>query len=229
MKTGPQTERYLARKQFFDERAEGWLDMWYKDLETGQYTRFDREFERLFSLVPVPPDGCLLDVGCGSGVLVPYILPRLLQNGRLIELDYAEKMIAVNRRLHADDRITFQAADVMDMDIVQASIDVVLCFSCFPHFEQKPESLKRMGRVLKPGGHLAVAHFDSSEDLNRHHHKHDIVMHDMLPTSDLMREYFAETGLCVDLFLDEPGFYLVLGRKAGWGNPAGADGPVCWS
>lgn len=214
MNAQPQTEQYLARKRFFDERAEGWLDMWYKDPETGQHTRFDREFGRLFSLVPVPSEGRVLDVGCGSGVLAPYVLQRLSPTGRLVEVDYAESMIAVNRRLHTDERITFQVADVMEMDVASASIDLVLCFSCFPHFERKDESVQRMSSILKPGGRLAVAHFDSSEDLNRHHHKHDVVMHDMLPTADQMRAYFAGAGLSVDLFLDEPGFYLVLGSKS---------------
>jgi demethylmenaquinone methyltransferase/2-methoxy-6-polyprenyl-1,4-benzoquinol methylase len=206
-------ERCEARKRFFNERAERWLDMWYKDPDTGQYTRFARDFERLFSLVPVSPDACILDVGCGSGVLVPHILSRLSPAGRLFEMDCAEQMIAVNRRLHPDPRLTFLAENVQDAGLKPATFDLVLCFACFPHLDRKPEAVCVMSGALKPGGSLAIAHFDSSADLNSHHRKHDAVMHDMLPDAPEMRGMLADAGLTVDEFLDEPGFYLVRGRK----------------
>ena len=44
-------EVYEARKAFFNERAEAWLDMWYKDHESGLYTRYREEFERLFACI----------------------------------------------------------------------------------------------------------------------------------------------------------------------------------
>ncbi|MBN2451285.1 MAG: class I SAM-dependent methyltransferase [Lentisphaeria bacterium] len=204
---------HQAHRQFFNERAEQWLDMWYKDPESGQYTRFDAEFQRLFGLVPLPPDGSVLDVGCGSGILVPYILERLSDRGRLTEVDCAEQMIAVNRRLHADPRIAFLVADVMAMDIQPASIDVAICFACFPHFEHKAEAVQRLSRVLRPGGKLAVAHLMSSAELNQHHRKHEAVMHDMLPGAADMRRYLAAAGLSLELSLDEPGFYLLLASK----------------
>ena len=214
MNTHPHTNRDHERREFFNERAERWLDMWYLDHDTGEHTRFDAEFDRLFSLVEVPPDGCVLDVGCGSGVLVPHVLRRLSAAGRLIEVDFAEKMIEENRRLHADERITFLTADVMKLDLDPNSIDLVLCFACFPHFEKKAEAVEALARVLKSGGKLAIAHFDSSEDLNAHHRKHEVVMHDMLPDAERMRELLRQAELETKLHLDDPGFYLMLAEHS---------------
>lgn len=204
---------YKARKAFFNERAENWLDMWYEDQETGEYDRYEKEFQRLFSLVPIKDGDHVLDVGCGSGVLVPYILERILDNGVLYELDYAEKMIEVNKRLHNDKRIKFLVSDIVDVSLESGSCDSVICFSCFPHFQEKEQALRAMARMLKKGGWLSVAHFDSSEELNNHHRKASgPVMHDKLPDKKAMKRLFVNSGLKTGKFIDESGFYLILGQ-----------------
>ena len=60
---------YHERREFFNERAERWLDLCYLDPATGQHSLHDPQFARLFEEVKVPADGVVLDVGCGSGVV----------------------------------------------------------------------------------------------------------------------------------------------------------------
>jgi len=199
----------LRRRAFFNERAEQWLDMWYKNEEAGDYSRYDNEFERLFDLTALQPGDAVLDLGCGSGVMVPYILDRIGPEGSLQEVDYAEKMIEVNRRLHDDPRVTFTVAGVDELDVPQAGFDTVFCFSCFPHFHRKAETLGVIHRALKPGGKVVIAHFDSSQDINDHHRKHECVMHDHLPGETEMRNLLCEAGFTVEAFIDESGFYYV--------------------
>ncbi len=209
----PQETRDSRRRAFFNEHAEQWLDMWYRDEEKGDYSRFDREFGRLFELAALKPGDAVLDLGCGSGVLVPYILERIGQNGRLEEVDYAEEMIAVNRRIHDDPRVGFTVSSVDNLDVPDASFDVAFCFSCFPHFEHKENALAVICRVLKPDGKLIIAHFDSSENINDHHRKHECVMHDRLPDEQEMRSILAQAGFTVEHLTDESGFYYVNASK----------------
>ena len=206
-------EIYRARKQFFDDHAEKWLDMWYKDPATGRYDKFEKEFERLFSLLPLKPGDHVLDAGCGSGVLVPYLLDRIGPTGILNELDFSENMIEANRRLHVQDNIRFIVADAESAPLNDASCDVLICFSCFPHFDDKERAMMALSRILKTNGVFLVSHFDSSEDLNKHHESCNAVMHDRLPDEAGMRELFQEAGLNIELFVDEPGFYCILARK----------------
>ena len=44
-------------------------------------------------------------------MLVPFILEGIASTGILYELDFAEKMIEVNRSLHARENIRFIVAD----------------------------------------------------------------------------------------------------------------------
>ncbi|MBN2123641.1 MAG: class I SAM-dependent methyltransferase [Deltaproteobacteria bacterium] len=203
-----------ARKAFFDERAASWLDTFYRDPVTGAYTLHKDKFERFMSLVEIREGERVLDVGCGTGVLVPYILDRVGKQGRVYELDYAPNMIEINRKLHPDERIRFLLCDVTEIPLEAEHCDVVLCFACFPHFDDKEKALRSLTRVLKEKGILCIVHFDSSEGINDHHRKAGTpVMHDRLPEIDEMKGLFLCAGLEAIRFMDEPGFYFVSGRK----------------
>lgn len=206
-------EIYRTRKQFFNDHAEKWLDMWYKDPATGHYDKHQKDFERLFSWLPLKPGGRVLDVGCGTGVLVPFILERITSTGLLYELDFAEKMIETNRSLHPQDNIRFIVSDAESAPLEEASCDMVICFSCFPHFQDKEKAALTLSRILKPRGVLAVSHFDSSEGIKRHHASCHAVMHDCLPEEAEMRSLIQTAGLGIDVFINETGFYCIIARK----------------
>jgi demethylmenaquinone methyltransferase/2-methoxy-6-polyprenyl-1,4-benzoquinol methylase len=206
-------EIYRTRKEFFNEHAERWLDIWYKDPSTGLYDKHGKDFERLFSLLPLKPGDRVLDVGCGTGVLVPFILERITSTGILYELDFADTMIETNRSLHEGDNIRFILADAESAPLDDDSCDAVICFSCFPHFHDKGKAVMTLSRILKPRGIFAVAHFDSSEGIKKHHGSCHAVMHDHLPDEAAMRALLQKVDLGIDLFIDEPGFYCIIAKK----------------
>jgi demethylmenaquinone methyltransferase/2-methoxy-6-polyprenyl-1,4-benzoquinol methylase len=208
-----QDEIYRARKQFFNDHAGRWRDMWYKDPATGHYDKHKKDFERLFSLLPLKCGDHVLDTGCGSGVLVPFILERITESGLLYELDFADEMIAANRSMHKGKNIRFIVADVEKAPLDDASCDVIICFSCFPHFHDKEKAMMTLSRILKPRGAFVVSHFDSSEGINKHHGSCHAVMHDHLPDETTMRALFRQAGLNIDMFIDEPDFYFIIAKK----------------
>jgi demethylmenaquinone methyltransferase/2-methoxy-6-polyprenyl-1,4-benzoquinol methylase len=206
-------EIYRIRKDFFNKHAESWCDMWYRDNATGRYDKHAKDFERLFSLLPLKAGDHVLDVGCGTGILVPFILERIMATGILYELDFADNMIEVNRSLHEEGNIRFVLADAENAPLADASCDMAICFSCFPHFHDMEKAMTAISRILKPQGFFAVSHFESSEGINKHHGSCHAVMHDRLPDGATMRALFRKVNLAIDVFTDEPGFYCIIARK----------------
>jgi demethylmenaquinone methyltransferase/2-methoxy-6-polyprenyl-1,4-benzoquinol methylase len=204
---------YEARKQFFNDHAGKWLDMWYKNPDTGQHNKHEKDFERLLPLLPLKAGDCVLDVGCGTGVLVPFILERIKDTGILYEVDYAEKMIEINRLQHKFDNVRFIVSEAENVPLADDSCGVVVCFSSFPHFHNKEKALMRLFRVLKLQGVFVIAHFASSEGIKKHHASCHAVMHDHLPGKEDMVSLLQRAGLKVEIFIDEPGFYYILARK----------------
>lgn len=206
-------EIYGVRKQFFNDAAEKWTEMWYRDPETGEHKKHKEDFERLFALMPLAQGDCVLDTGCGSGIMVPYILDGIGASGTLYELDFAEKMVETNRRLHRQDNIRFIVSDVEYAPLAAESCNVAVCFSCFPHFHDKEKAIAALERILKPQGVLVIAHFNSSEEINHHHMSCHAVMHDHLPNEQTMRKMITSSGFYIEIFIDEPGFYYIQARK----------------
>lgn len=206
-------EIYRDRQQFFNDRAGEWLELCYRDPQSGRFDLHAAAFDRLFTLVPLRPGERVLDAGCGSGVLVPMILERIGPEGLLWELDFAERMIEENRRTHREPNIRFLVADVARAPLEPESFDTVFCFSCFPHFDRKPEVVGALARALRPGGSLVISHFNSAEEINRHHESFPAVSHDHLPGPEAMKGMVVAAGLRVDEFIDEDGFYCLLARK----------------
>ena len=161
-----------------------------EDEKTGRYDKHRKDFDRLFSIIPLNPGDHVLDAGCGSGVLVSEILPKITETGLLYELDFAEKMIEVNRKLHPEKNVRFLIADAANVPLEAESCDEVICFSCFPHFHDKEGALRELTRVLKRGGYLTIAHFISSDEVRHHHASCHAVMHDHLPDESAMIELF---------------------------------------
>lgn len=212
MKMTPE-EIYWRRKEFFNNHAVNWQDMWYKNHATGRYDKHARDFERLFSIIQLNAGDHVLDVGCGTGVLVPFILELITEKGMLYELDYADRMIEVNKELNKADNIRFIIADAEAAPLDDASCDVIVCFACFPHLHDREKAMMTFSRILKSRGRIAVCHFISSEGIKKHHEAHHAVMHDCLPDKDTMYSLFHMAGLDILLFTDEPDFYCVLAQK----------------
>jgi len=202
------------RKQFFNDRAENWTENCYPEHVQGTGRETEKKINRLLSLIPFQTGDTVADLGCGTGILVHPLLERIGKDGHLIEIDYAEEMVRVNQQNNAGERISFLAEDVMNLSLDTASCNVALAFSCFPHFDDQQKALEEINRILCPGGILAVAHFDSSEELNNFHQStHPAVMSDKLPDPNTLARMAEETGFEILQGFEEPGFYFVSARS----------------
>lgn len=146
---------------FFNNAADQWDQMVRHD---------ESKINSLLMKVTVRPGQNILDVGTGTGVLIPFLLERLGGDGAIVAVDISGKMIEKARQKITDPRVSF-----LILDIEQASLgrlfDVIFCYSVFPHFSNPEKALCNMYDLLAPGGSLVIMHSDSRETINNRHRR----------------------------------------------------------
>ena len=197
----------MDKRTFFNELAADWDQRFYTP---GLK-------ERLSQLVPnfrLLPASFLLDVGGGTGSIIPYLLQAVGREGRIWSIDFAEKMIEIGKKKFASEpRVNFKLASVESLPFDHEFFDHVVCFGSFPHFADQEQALKEMHRVLKKEGTLIIAHALSSEEIKAHHQGAPPVSRDFLPEETEMKKLLTNAGFHVTRLIDRPGCYLCEGIK----------------
>lgn len=207
-----------TRREFFNHLASEW-DHRYG---TGERAEQVRRVASRFSLVE---DAVILDVGSGTGAMLPRLMEAAGRRGLVCALDYAEEMVRRGRGKFLDlGPAFFQAAAAEFLPYRDGVFDHVVCFGVFPHLDDREAALREFRRVLKPRGSLIIAHALSSEEIRHHHGKAPPVRHDCLPEREEMIRFLAAAGFSVAGLVDEPGCYLCEARRLEAGNPPDPSG-----
>ncbi|GAA2271024.1 hypothetical protein GCM10010149_10630 [Nonomuraea roseoviolacea subsp. roseoviolacea] len=102
----------------------------------------------------------VLDVGCGTGYLSRILAPVVTPSGHVTGLDPSPAMIEYATR-HAPANCTYVTGEGQDLPFPDGSFDLVVSSLAVHHIpvEARPEALRQMLRVLRPGGRLLIAEF----------------------------------------------------------------------
>lgn len=103
----------------------------------------------------------ILDVACGTGVLARTVAKRVGPGGSVSGLDLNPDMLAVGRRIAPG--IEWTEGQAESLPYPDNSFDAVVSQFGMMFFTDRVAALRQMMRVLKSGGRMAVAVFDSLE------------------------------------------------------------------
>jgi SAM-dependent methyltransferase len=116
----------------------------------------------LLDLAGVEGGDEILDVGCGTGILARTAWNRLQGSGSVTGIDLNEGMIATARRVAPE--IQWQVGPAEALPFEDGTFDHVISQFALMFFADRESGLAEMWRVLKPGGRLTVAVWDSLEN-----------------------------------------------------------------
>ena len=114
----------------------------------------------LIGFVGVADGERILDVGCGTGSLA-FALPRAANVAAVTGIDFAQPYVDFARAATVDPRVTFQQGDACALPFEAAAFDRAIAMLSLQFMSDAVQAVAEMRRVVRPGGVVAAAVWDS--------------------------------------------------------------------
>ena len=108
-------------------------------------------------------EGCVLEIGIGSGLNLPYYDPDKID--RVIGLDPSREMLAYAKRKAVPFTVEYLAPQGDAIPLEKESVDTVLVTYTLCTIPDASAALNGMRRVLKPGGRLIFCEHGKAPDV----------------------------------------------------------------
>ena len=189
-------------RSFFDCCAPTW---------DAEMIRSDEKINIILDNANVQEDSRVLDVACGTGVLIPDYLKRNVSS--VTGIDMSAQMIKIAENKFTQDNVRFICGDAQTAD-VGTGYDSIVVYNAFPHFPEPEKLIAHLTVLLKTGGVLTVAHGMSREKIDAHHHRAASKVSIGLMEADKLAEIFAKS-LEVTTIISNDEMYQIAGKRRG--------------
>lgn len=199
--------------EFFDRYAPQW---------DADMIRSDEIIGKILDGAKVEAGKTVLDVACGTGVLIPDYLKRDV--AAVTGVDISPEMIQIAREKFLEKtnlekmglgekktRLDFICADAVEVPF-ERPFDCIMLYNAFPHFPEPEKLIHTLAEYLKPGGTFTVAHGMSRARIDAHHEGAASRVSLGLMHEDELADIMAR-DLEVIVKISDERMYQVTGRK----------------
>jgi len=184
---------------YFDRMAPDW---------DANLVRNDVVIAKILDGARVTAGKNVLDVACGTGVLIPDYLAREVES--VTAIDLSPKMAKICAEKFPQDNVMVECGDVMEMQ--PDLFDCIIVYNAFPHFPEPNELLQKLSQLVCPGGTVTIAHGFRKEQIDARHAREVCpVAVELMPVdalSAMMSFYFKVT-----VKISDENMYQVTGVK----------------
>ena len=187
--------------EFFDRCAPNW--------DAGMI-KSDEIIGKILDNAEVSEGMDILDVACGTGVMFPYYLDRKVAS--VVGIDISPEMAKIAAGKFADQaNVRVICGDVEDYDFGK-KFDRIVVYNAFPHFPNPKRLIATLADLLKDGGRLTIAHGQSREAIDGHHHGSASKVSNGLMRADALKSLF-DAHFEVEIMISNSRMYQVSGFK----------------
>ena len=166
---------------FFDRLAPQW---------DGDMIKSDKIIETILENAKITAGSEILDVACGTGVMIPYYLNRGV--AKVTAIDISPEMVKIAREKFPREDVEILCADV-ETAVFSQKFSNVMVYNAFPHFPDPARIIEILCKLAKPGGTVTVAHGMSRQEIDARHQgtasKVSIGLMDENRLAELMGQY----------------------------------------
>ena len=165
--------------------------------------------QEIVKRLQLSPGSTVVDIGAGTGYLMPHLAAAVGDKGKVIAVDIEPKMVdyLTERAKKAKlTQVTAQLGLPTDPKLAPASVDKIVFLDTWHHVPSRIEYAQKLFAALKPGGTVYVVDFtmESSHGPPKKHR--------LLPEAVFLELSIA--GFVVEVLSEDlPDQYIVAGKK----------------
>ena len=186
-------------REFFDECAPSWDDNMVIDEEV---------IDTILDHAGVRKDKDILDVACGTGVMIGQYLKKDVRS--VTAIDFSPEMCKIAASKFDQDNVRVICKDAEEF--TEGKYDAVIIYNAFPHFVDGKKLIGHLSTLLKKDGILTIAHGMSRDAINSHHHNVSEEIKRELPKADDLAQIMSDF-LEVSTVISNDKMYQVSGIR----------------
>jgi len=164
--------------------------------------------DQIVAAAEIKRGDCILDVGSGTGILLPLI--HKYKPGKTFACDLSEEMLESLKKQHPY-AITIKS-DARDLTLPDGSVDVVFVNACYSNLVDKKGFLINIGRMMKAGGRMVISHPMGRGFIDLLREKSPFPLDDF-PYESEAKNMLAPHGLNVSKYIDQKDLYILVAVK----------------
>ena len=162
----------------------------------------------ILNKLPLKEGDDVLDLGTGTGVLIPFLRERIGKTGTITAVDGSMGMLELAIKKYGDfENVNFIFAD-FESTIFTSKYNIIMLYSVYPHLHYPEATLKDLINNLKPDGCIIIA-FPTDEKFINDIHRNRKAESDLLPPASELCECFQSWNLSSEVISATNDEYII--------------------
>lgn len=186
---------------FFDRMAPQW--------DANEVCSTSERVASILDKIGVASASSVLDLGTGTGVLLPRLSQLVGPRGHVAAVDLSEGMLSEARRKYGDlSNVEFLKID-FEEEPLPGKYDLAMLYCVYPHLHRPADTFEWLFKMnLNVGGRIVVAFPSDEKFINNIHHEKK-ADHDHLPPARMLAETIATWGYDTKVLAESADEYIV--------------------
>ena len=196
----------MDERNFFDQLAPTWDD--------NEVLSTPERINKILDFIQIEQNQSILDLGTGTGVLLPHIAEKIGEKGKIVAVDYSEGMLQRAKQKFSTLSPTPEFLNIdFETENIPGEFDRIILYCVFPHLHTPVETLKWLEKVnLKEKGIISIA-FPCKPDFINKIHRERHSESDVLPSATVLSLYLRENGLNACVASETDDSYVINIKK----------------
>ncbi len=188
--------------EFFDRLAPDW--------DANEVRSTPARVESILAKLPIEEGMNVLDLGTGTGILIPYLSRIVGPAGHVTGIDLSDGMLSRAIGKYGN----LGNVDFLKIDFEEEQIpglyDVVMLYCVYPHLHAPADTMNWLFKMnMKPDGMIVIAFPSDEKFINNIHHERKSDS-DHLPPAPMLAGMINSWGFKAEVVSDTPDEYVII-------------------